>query len=304
MPEPGDHNTPISRFTHRVLLSGGMDSAVALAQAVQYHGRAVDAVFFKYGQRHLEKERAAAERLALHFGVPLWQVTLQTLKGSSLTDQEGALSGSPVVVPDRNRTMLHQAAAMFPPAAVLVMGCCRDDWELFEDCRLGFFEEMSAELAPVKLFAPFVYDTKEGIIHQASRYGGTQLLGLTWSCYGGGKLSCGTCGACAPRLRAFWRRGEMDPVNYQRDSVRVPCARCLAPVGVRCHHPDYGWTSVCPIRSASLETECGDWSPSYDARQDDLSCASCGGEHLARNFIMPCGVCDECCAGIRCRELG
>src|SRR2546430_15201282 len=50
-----------------VLLSGGMDSATALAMTVK-EGRDVIGLTFDYGQRH-RKEVEAAKRLAAHFRV-------------------------------------------------------------------------------------------------------------------------------------------------------------------------------------------------------------------------------------------
>src|SRR2546428_11518411 len=51
-----------------VLLSGGMDSATALALTIK-EGHRVISLTFDYGQRH-RKEIDAAERIAKHFRVP------------------------------------------------------------------------------------------------------------------------------------------------------------------------------------------------------------------------------------------
>jgi len=288
----------------RVLLSGGMDSAACLAWAVFSFGHDVDAVFFSYGQKHRDRELSSAKLLSRHFGVTLWDVPLGRIAGSSLTDLEGDLAGSAVVVPDRNSIMLKQAAAMFPPPEVVVMGCCRDDWRVFADCRPEFFDQMRAELRTVKIETPLIELDKQEVIWFAQRHGGSEILGLSWSCYAGNESACGHCSACAARLRGFWSVGIVDPCDYQSDPLRVPCVRCLTPVGVRCHHPNHGWTDPCRERSQSMFDECGEWSPSYDPHADELICASCGEEHRARSTPTPCGVCDECNAGIRCRELG
>ena len=287
----------------RVLLSGGMDSAASLAWA-RCEFEWIDAVFFSYGQRHEERELAAARALARHFGIRLWEVALGRIGGSSLTGGGGDLAGPSVVVPGRNAIMLRQAASMFSVPGVVVMGCCRDDWRVFADCRPEFFDGMRRELHHVGIETPLIDMDKAGVIGFARRYGGSEILGLSWSCYAGGADACGGCSACAARLRGFWAVGAVDPCAYASDALRVPCVRCMAPAGARCHHPNHGWTDPCAVRWEGVAGECGDWSPSYDAHEDELVCASCGDEHVARSKPTPCGSCDECNAGIRCRELG
>ena len=39
-------------------------------------------------------------------------------------------------------------------------------------------------------------------------------LQLTWSCYRGGDLSCGTCESCVLRLKGFQEAGMRDPLAY------------------------------------------------------------------------------------------
>lgn len=182
----------------RVLLSGGMDSAACLAWArLEYEQ--IDAVFFSYGQLHRDQEYRSAVRLARHFGVNHWSVPLEITAPSSLTGDGGKLHGPDVVVPDRNCTMLRQAASIFSAPDVLVMGCCRDDWEVFADCRPEFFDRMRQELHPVSIETPLIELDKRGVFDFAQTYGGTALLDLSWSCYAGGEDPCGSCGACAAR---------------------------------------------------------------------------------------------------------
>ena len=186
----------------RVLLSGGMDSAACLAWAMLEHGRNVDAVFFTYGQRHEENERRAMGRLCRVYGINRWFVPLGRIAGSTLTAEHGDLTGSGVVVPNRNEIMLRQAAAQFPPPSALVMGSCLDDRAMFEDCRPAFFERMRAALRPCDVLTPLADLDKRGVYRFAERYGGSALLDLTWSCYAGGATPCGDCGACFARARA------------------------------------------------------------------------------------------------------
>src|SRR5437867_11097669 len=72
-----------------VLLSGGMDSATALAMTVK-EGHRVIGLTFDYGQRH-RTELDAAERIAKHFRVVdhrIVTIDLSAIGGSALTDQQ------------------------------------------------------------------------------------------------------------------------------------------------------------------------------------------------------------------------
>ncbi len=187
-----------------MLLSGGMDSAVCLAWAYYKYGRPIDAMFVSYGQRHKAQEYSAALRVSRIFGVSLWSVPLGLLGGSTLTDEAGDdLTGSGVVVPDRNAIMLRQAALTFPTPRAIIMGACADDYEIFPDCRPAFFDEMRAELAPIRIETPLVHLTKREVVEMSKVYGGTALLDLTWSCYAGGDEPCEKCGACLARSRGM-----------------------------------------------------------------------------------------------------
>src|SRR5207244_3497805 len=72
-----------------VLLSGGMDSATALALTIK-EGHRIISLTFDYGQRH-RKEVDAAERIAKHFRVPdrrTMTIDLSAIGGSALTDAQ------------------------------------------------------------------------------------------------------------------------------------------------------------------------------------------------------------------------
>ncbi|HTF90414.1 MAG TPA: 7-cyano-7-deazaguanine synthase, partial [Planctomycetota bacterium] len=87
------------------LLSGGMDSAVTLAQA-RRDGFDICALSFRYGQRH-EIELEAASRVARALGAREHRVVtidLRALGGSALTDEiavpkDRPISSTPTEVP-------------------------------------------------------------------------------------------------------------------------------------------------------------------------------------------------------------
>ena len=198
----------------RVLLSGGMDSAVCLAWALRHHGNhanVVDAVCFDYGQRHAARELEAAKRIAstarvqltiylVDDGVGDWRPS-----GGSLVSAGGDLFGSDVVVPGRNRALLAAAALTprnegFPDA--LVFGACADDQAVFEDCRPEFFRSVEAELR-IPVHTPIIDKTKKQVVSLAKTLGATNLIMMSWSCYAGGDTPCGECGACLARARGL-----------------------------------------------------------------------------------------------------
>jgi len=199
----------------RVLLSGGMDSAVCLAWAIRNHGRyenVVDAVCFDYGQLHASQEIDAAKRIASTARVSL---TVYDITGgvgdwnpsdSSLLGNEGGLSGSCVVVGGRNRALLVAAALEHEPKLpdALVFGACADDHEVFEDCRPGFFRSMEGELR-IKIHTPLISMTKKEVVELGAELGATNLVTMSWSCYAGGETPCRECGACLARAAGMAR---------------------------------------------------------------------------------------------------
>ena len=220
---------------YRVLLSGGMDSAVCLAWA-KTQSATVEGVFFDYGQRHLERERSAAVEMAKAAGVVLRRDTV-SLPASNLNSAGGELDAPSAVVPGRNRMFLLRAALMRPVAGDLVIGACADDAENFPDCRPLFYEEMRHLMRPVRIHTPLIDKTKAEVVEMARALRhGPELLALSWSCYEGGETPCGRCGACRARALA------------------VACPFCTAAPGVRCYHPNHGFVETHRARvDASLD---------------------------------------------------
>ena len=192
----------------RVLLSGGLDSAVCLAWALRHRLPMtqnydsdldfVDAVGFHYGQRHV-KELEAARRIASVCGIRYRVAPLAgAVGGSSLTGGDGELSGSDVVVPDRNLRFLKAAALMRPFPDAIVIGACKDDQEVFEDCRPEFFRE-AEQITGIQILTPLIDKTKAEVVELGHSLGALGLIRLSWSCYAGGDQPCGKCGACVAR---------------------------------------------------------------------------------------------------------
>ncbi len=221
-----------------VLLSGGLDSATALAVA-RRDGFAPYAMTFRYGQRHLA-EIEAARRVAAAQGVEkhiVVDIDLRQWGGSALTadvavpkDRDvAALSDEiPVTyVPARNTIFLSFALAWAEviEATHLFIGVNALDYSGYPDCRpeyIAAFEAMAnlATRAGVEgacrlvIHAPLQQLTKAQIIVLGQSLGVD--YSLTTSCYDPGAegASCGHCDACQLRLKGFADAGGIDPVRY------------------------------------------------------------------------------------------
>lgn len=222
-----------------VLLSGGLDSATALAvgrgQGFECYALSVD-----YGQRHrIELDRAAAVAKALgaveHRVVTL---DLRQIGGSALTadiavpKDRGAEEmgrGVPVTyVPARNTIFLGLALgyAEVVGAFDLFIGANCLDWSGYPDCRpefLAAFESL-ANLATkagtegaetFRVHSPLLKMTKAEIIREGARLGVDYAQ--TLSCYDpdAAGRACGHCDSCLLRKKGFAEAGVPDPTPYQ-----------------------------------------------------------------------------------------
>lgn len=226
------------------LVSGGMDSAVTLAEA-RAAGCASYALSFDYGQRHAV-ELEAARRVAEAGGALEHRVVaidLAALGGSSLTgasevpkgrSREAIGQGVPsTYVPARNTIFLAVALgwAEVLGAQELYLGVNALDYSGYPDCRPAFLEafERLAALATAagtqegrrfRVRAPLLHMRKREIVLRAEELGVD--LGRTHTCYdprvepGGVVLACGRCDACLLRLEGFREAGREDPLAYAR----------------------------------------------------------------------------------------
>jgi 7-cyano-7-deazaguanine synthase len=222
-----------------VLLSGGLDSATALA-LTRAGGRICHALSFRYGQRH-QLELAAAAEVARALGATSHHVVtvdLGQLGGSALTapievpkgrSAEEIGAGIPVTyVPARNTLFVAYAlaAAEVWGAQEIVLGVnvldasgypdCRPEWAaaMQEVMRLG--TRAGVEGRPIRLLTPLIHMSKAEIIRTGTRLGVDYAL--THSCYDpapdGG--ACGGCDACLLRRRGFEEANLPDPTRYRR----------------------------------------------------------------------------------------
>jgi 7-cyano-7-deazaguanine synthase len=222
-----------------VLLSGGLDSATALAIA-KSQGFELYALSFRYGQRHaIEVE--AARRVAAAAGVAAHRVAdidLRVFGGSALTDDiavpkgraiDEMAHGIPITyVPARNTIFLSFALAW---AEVLgsndiFIGVNALDYSGYPDCRPEFIEafEKMANLATkagvegrqrISIHTPLIALTKAEIVRKGIELGVD--YSLTSSCYDPAPdgTPCGQCDSCQLRKKGFRENGIVDPLRYR-----------------------------------------------------------------------------------------
>lgn len=220
-----------------VLLSGGLDSATALAIA-RSEGFELYAISFRYGQRH-EVEIESARRVAEAMGVEkhlIVDIDLRSIGGSALTSElevpkarsvEEMTREIPVTyVPARNTIFLSFALAWAEviESEDIFIGVNAIDYSGYVDCRPEYIEafERMAALATkagvegrlkLKIHTPLIRMTKAEIIKTGLRLGVD--YSLTHSCYDPvAGLACGRCDSCQLRLKGFREAGATDPLRY------------------------------------------------------------------------------------------
>lgn len=217
-----------------VLLSGGLDSATALAEAREA-GHEVYALTVRYGQRHA-CELEAARRVAEAAGVAEHReiaVDLGSIGGSALTDDIDVPDADPdraeddipvTYVPARNTVLLSLALAWAEVlgAEHIYIGVNAVDYSGYPDCRPAYiesFERMAALATKAavtgatrpRIHAPLMHLDKAAIIRRGLELGVDYAR--TSSCYAPDERGrpCGRCDACELRRRGFEAAGVEDP---------------------------------------------------------------------------------------------
>lgn len=206
------------------LLSGGLDSAVALALWLEGGDGIHLALTLDYGQRAASREARAAKALADRHALPWEQIHLPFLEKaaavSALVDANRELpAGTPqrpgdhasaaaVWVPARNLVFLSVAAALAEAAGidVLLTGFNAEEAQTFPDNSPDFLDAMNQALTlatrtAVRVESPTLAMDKPRIAIEAHRLGirPTDL----WSCYGAAPQPCGLCESCLRSVRAW-----------------------------------------------------------------------------------------------------
>ena len=220
-----------------ILVSGGLDSATALAIA-RDEGYDCHALTVHYGQRH-QAEILAARRVAAAASVArhiITDIDLRAFGGSALTSDiavpkgrsmQAIGEGIPVTyVPARNTIFLAFALAFAESieAADIFIGVNAVDYSGYPDCRpeyIAAFERMATLAtkagvegrAKFKIHTPLIAMTKAEIIRTGDKLGVDYAL--TLSCYDPTPdgIACGACDSCTLRRKGFEEAGLRDPAR-------------------------------------------------------------------------------------------
>ncbi|HWB44192.1 MAG TPA: 7-cyano-7-deazaguanine synthase QueC [Hyphomicrobiaceae bacterium] len=223
-----------------VLFSGGQDSTVCLAWALERYAR-VETVGFAYGQRHeIELAQRPLLRTRMAAIKPRWAerlgedhllelATLGAISETSLT--RGAAfamtaAGLPnTFVPGRNLLFFIYAAALAYRRGIrtLIGGMCETDYSGYPDCRNDTLQSLARSIS-LGMDAPFVIETPLMWVDKAATWrmaldlGGAALVDLivehTHTCYMADRTTrhawgygCGACPACELRARG-WQKWQ------------------------------------------------------------------------------------------------
>ena len=229
-----------------VLFSGGQDSTVCLAWALNHFER-VETIGFDYGQRHvveLEARLKVLRRLKLEYTPAkhrLGEDHCIDIRGfgavaeSSLTRDAELKMGEKGLpnsfVPGRNLVFFVYAAALADRRDInhLIGGMCETDYSGYPDCRKVTLDSMQDSLRlgierPYEIHTPLMYINKAQTWAMTAELGGAGLIDIvrhdTHTCYQGDRVhkqdwgyGCGECPACQLRSTGFAHWREMTDVG-------------------------------------------------------------------------------------------
>lgn len=215
------------------LLSGGLDSATVIAQAI-WQGFQCHAISYSYGQTH-SRELDSSEAIASYYevdrmivNVDLTHIAKSALTGHGKIEERSIDTISKEIpntyVPSRNIIFLSIAASYAESigASHIFIGANAIDYSGYPDCRPEFYNAFEKALnvgtksgveKGFSIHVPLQYLKKSEIIKL-----GMDLkvpYELTTSCYEGKEEACGKCDSCILRLQGFMEAGEFDPVKYR-----------------------------------------------------------------------------------------
>lgn len=193
-----------------ILLSGGLDSLVALSETINNYSIRF-AIFFYYGQKASKHELNAAKEIAESYGIRIILTKLEWFE-NLLDDMQTDW------VPNRNGVLINIAAAFAERLDVgnIIIGINKEEAEEFKDNSHTFLEAINEQLKcstrnEVRVVAPFINNTKEEIVKIGIR---NQVpLEKIYSCYRGEERHCGECKSCRLLKAALIKNGRQDLIG-------------------------------------------------------------------------------------------
>ena len=210
-----------------VLLSGGLDSAVLLAEEAARGD--VQPMYVAAGLAWEAAERATLEDLLVSHPFvgrlrPLVALSVDMRDVYAAT--HWAVQGTPpayhtpdeeVYLPGRNIVLLGKAGVYCAAAGIarLVLGTLAHN--PFPDATPAFRDAMAQALSlglahALQIDAPFADVSKAAVIRRGAALG--VPFALTLSCMKGGAQHCGVCSKCRERHDAFLEAAVDDPTDY------------------------------------------------------------------------------------------
>lgn len=228
-----------------VLVSGGLDSAVLVAEARDSHHR-VQPLYVKAGLRWEAAEiralRAFLRAIRSPRLLPLAVIRLpmDDLYGRHWSTGGRAVPGfhtadELVYLPGRNIALFSKAATFCALRGIPVLISGILNLNPFPDGRRVFLRAMERALslglaAPIRIRTPFRRLSKVQVI----RRGAYLPLGRTLSCASPRRTAhCGRCSKCGERVRAFLRSGIPDPTFYAGGPGARSAGRGRVPSGAK-----------------------------------------------------------------------
>jgi 7-cyano-7-deazaguanine synthase len=220
------------------LLSGGLDSAIALALHFETAGPGSVplALTFDYGQKAREKEKRAAQALCSHYGltqkiIPLpWlsdlsnnaltgRLDLPFPQSSELDQMELAEKrAKDVWVPNRNGVFIQIGAAFAEGLDLdeVLVGFNIEEAASFPDNSKTYMDSLNKSLLMstqngVKVISPSVSMDKKSLVAEGLRL--DLPFSYLWSCYQDKEEMCGLCESCL-RLKRAWGDRPNRPFQF------------------------------------------------------------------------------------------
>lgn len=215
------------------LVSGGMDSCVSAAIAMERH-KEIAFLHVNYGQRTEKRELKSFQQIATHYGITKQLIAdisyLSAIGGSALTDSKIEVPTAGLekniipttYVPFRNTHIIAIAVswAEVMGAEYIYIGATEVDSSGYPDCRAAYFEAFNQLIKigtrpenRIEIITPLLRMTKRDVVLTGIKLHAP--LHLTWSCYKNEELACGYCDSCRLRLKGFQEAGIKDSIPYE-----------------------------------------------------------------------------------------